>query len=61
MGWQRGGGGLTKAKWKMLKHRAKKKAKDTAWEVLEGVVIGAVTAIAIIAVIGLYCRMAGPL
>lgn len=52
---------MTKAKWKMLKHKAKKKVKDTAWEVLEGVVIGAVVAIAIIAVVGLHCRMAGPL
>lgn len=52
---------MTKAKWKMLKRRIKKKVKDFAWEVFEGAIIGVVTAIAIIAVIGLYCRMVGPL
>ena len=52
---------MTKAKWKMMKHRAKKKAANVAWEILEGAVIGAGVAIAIIVVVGLYCRMVGPL
>lgn len=52
---------MTKAKWKMLKHKAKKKVKAVAWEILEGAAIGAVVAIAIVVVVGIYCRMAGSL